>query len=331
MSALTINAEKEDAPSTSRARAQITTKLSGSLTARALETRSVRKDQHSPIELLPTELKLLVLSFFEASDVHSLALTGPVFYRFVRLNESRVCRKHYGYPAARNEASAHRTIERHDSTMNFVHHGFSDEMTFMECNKTGFYKNFQFTLKVTERVQRFHEIVRNFAWSLATMAIQKGPIPTVQLIDVGQGPPECVIQVSSKEQYRYMKALYIFELASGILPWIDQPLFEDHNCEVWHYFWKSFQPWEQHQVRCIQAMMQGWVEDLVAAQGGFMTIHPSDDHLAQFVIHQGVMGLEELQRGRLGFAEDVIERFLFTTQFDSPFPPEESSGSKTWI
>ncbi|KAI1086328.1 hypothetical protein F5B19DRAFT_169033 [Rostrohypoxylon terebratum] len=187
----------------------------------------------------------------------------------------------------------------------------------------GFYANLRISLRVAHELTSFHQTVRHFAWTLASVAVKKGPLSTVQLVDVGEEPPNEVLKISESEHDRFIKALYAFEIASIVLPPVESFGESTRGLILWHGFWKNFLPWEQQQVRCVHRMMECWLSDLIAAQGGFKTSEFSLNNLGQFAISKGVAGLVKLQTGQHGLVEQCLEEFFDKAQYNVLVPRHE--------
>ncbi|KAI0889568.1 uncharacterized protein GGS22DRAFT_182911 [Annulohypoxylon maeteangense] len=301
----------------------------------------IRFDCLSPLELLPPEIKLMILNFCDPQSAFNVAFTGPIMYRFVRLNEARigrhiVCRDispdlrclaagrywidKFGYPAARGEAGERRTSGKNIFTETFLIRGLNDDRVFDIINPHSFYGNFQFSLGVARTIISFHDKIRYFASTLAENAVNKGPLPTRPLSNGDPTAPHHVTQVSPGELRRFIKALYIFDVASVVLPYVEFLEPSNPQYAIWHNFWEKFSPWEQQQVRCVQQMLEDWVDHRVAQQGGYTMSLTEGFIQAQFVIDKGVPGLWELRTDNAGRVETQIKDFLDNRIFNT-LPP----------
>ncbi|KAI1205848.1 uncharacterized protein F4807DRAFT_464310 [Annulohypoxylon truncatum] len=294
----------------------------------------------SPFERLPPELKLQIFNYCDPLCVLNAALTGPALYAFVEANESRIARSiicgnispdlrclaaaryradHYGFPVARSESGEPQTFGRQFFTRKFVRDGLRDDKVFEARNEDGFYANFKFTLEIAHKLISFDHTVLCFAYILGRIAMHKGPLSTIPLDNGEPMAPDYVTHLSPGELHRFMKALYIFEVASAVLPFVDVPDVTNQQYAIWHNFWEQFPPWELQQVRCVQRMLQDWVDDLVTRQGGYLTIHPDEAMLGQFVIQKGLVGLRELEirPGWIGAVQNRIAEFSGSLQMNT--------------
>ncbi|KAI1443657.1 hypothetical protein F5Y02DRAFT_428490 [Annulohypoxylon stygium] len=289
------------------------TTLTQSLTAQKLEEIPIRDERPSAFELLPPELKIRVLGFSEPKAVRNIALVGPLLYRFVRINETEIAQhtvlshiprglrslaasryyaEHLGYPLAREESNKIRSRAMVDNIKVFCR-GLSDDNTFdPRYRDVSYFGNLHISLNVADKIVSFHKTAKKFASTLATIALKKAPLSIYQLIDVGQYPLANITNVSPREHERFVKSLYLFDIASIVLPPVESFGQSHFGIILYHIFWNNFVPWEQDQVRCIQVMIQGWLRDLITAQGGYKTIQYSQENLGQFAISKGVAGLK---------------------------------------
>ncbi|KAI1086327.1 hypothetical protein F5B19DRAFT_479653 [Rostrohypoxylon terebratum] len=242
--------------------------------------------QSSLFELLPVELKIKILSFCDPVSVLNVAATGPVFRELVVRNEENISRaivcqninpdlrclaaarhraEYHGFPIARHQSGERRSVGAARLCNLFLYggDGLIDDHVFEGQKKQGLYGNFKFSLKVAYELVSFHRTVQEFASILSESAVHKGPLSTVEFsgIDIPPMAPDWVRQVSPTELSRFEKALYLFDLATVILPYMETFDFDDPDHNTWYAFWVCFPPWEHHQVRCIQQMLQDWVDD----------------------------------------------------------------------
>ncbi|KAI1452530.1 hypothetical protein F4805DRAFT_462682 [Annulohypoxylon moriforme] len=282
----------------------------------------------SPLEKLPPELKALILSYCDPKSVLNIACTGPLLHRYVMLNEARISRSvicrhispdlrclaaarywtaYHGFPVARGLSGEWRTPCAQGLTWNFLDWGLEDDRVFMGSNPDGFYKLFHYTLGIAHKIVSFDETVKFFASTLSGIAIKRGP-RSIKPFDNGDlAVPEYVTQVSPGEFHRFVKALYIFDVATAILPFVESSDVNSEEYAMWHDFWEQFSPWEQQQVRCVHQMLQGWVKTISLLQGSVVAIDFGDDLLAQYVIFNG---LAELLRLKTGFYRSVEHEII---------------------
>lgn len=140
--------------------------------------------------------------------------------------------------------------------------GLSDDNTFdPRYRDVSYFGNLHISLNVADKIVSFHKTAKKFASTLATIALKKAPLSIYQLIDVGQYPLANITNVSPREHERFVKSLYLFDIASIVLPPVESFGQSHFGIILYHIFWNNFVPWEQDQVRCIQVMIQGWLRD----------------------------------------------------------------------
>ncbi|KAI0897123.1 hypothetical protein F4806DRAFT_495633 [Annulohypoxylon nitens] len=304
----------------------------------------------SPFERLPNEIKVMILGLCDAKTVLNVAATGSTLHHFVAVHEVQIARAivcdtirpglrsfaaarhravYYDFPVARSDSGENRSAgQKHFGEVFIRNGGLIGDRIFEGRKKDGLYGNFKFSLQVAHQLVSFHETVEFFARTLSNDAVRKGPLLTVELAGLGVEPiaPSWVTQVSPMELQRFEKALYLFEVSSAVLPFVQEFNSDNHEYQMWYDFWICFLPWEHQQVRCVQKMLQDWVNDCVQLQGGFVT-DPSNSQIAQFVIQKGLAQLRQLgQSNERDLVQDELTKYLEQVHRSS-LPPR----TETWL
>ncbi|KAI2471275.1 hypothetical protein F4781DRAFT_440703 [Annulohypoxylon bovei var. microspora] len=294
-------------------------------------SNGIKRDRVSPIELLPPEIKVDIFSLCDIKTIYNVALTGPMLHRFVRGNEERLSRnilcreispglrclaaacykvEYNGFPVIRGKEYG---SEQTNLTRIFLSSGLLDDQVFEARNSDGFYSSFPCTLEKAHKVLSFHSTVCYFATTLAGQAVKKGRSPIKPFTNEIPSAPPYVTQVSSRELHRFIKALYIFDLASVILPCGEAA---GDMRDLWDNFWDHFSPWEQQQVRCVQRMLQDWINDRVILQRGARFKHRGERILGQFVIHKGLARLRACET-EISTTQDPVTEFANALFFNT--------------
>lgn len=228
----------------------------------------------SRLEKLANEIKYVIADFCGPNDVKNLALTGPVMYTVIKPRETEMSTKHVTntigidlLPLAVARHRAQRTgwrisgYNQGPDKMDRDINRFIDEYLRPGLvPRSAITYTFNFT--AAQDILEFHNAAVYYARTLAEKAVRCGPRAIRK--DSGrysalQGSrrmevPDYVLNISPTEVKRFEEAMYIFETACALFP--DEVSASLPMRSVMVRFFRSFAPWVNQQVRCIQSMLE---------------------------------------------------------------------------
>ncbi|KAI1390572.1 uncharacterized protein F4822DRAFT_441916 [Hypoxylon trugodes] len=272
-------------------------------------TKRGDENRRSRLENLANELLTAIIGWSDAADTINLALTGPVMYRKIKYNElylsTKIAINRIGLDLLLFASSLVATDSwrfwDYDADYPEIQSSFS---TFFSKSITAGLssKKRPFPLRATKKLLSFHETICYYASTFAASAIRKGYYHAETGESV-RSEPDFLFQVSSEEEHRFIKALYIWQLGCNLFPRrIKAPGFLDFQAMMFNMvqegFWTTFAPWEHQQVRCVQEMMYEHLRDVVFRESGRTS---SDANIGkvpkgfvyQYMIEEGLQGIRK--------------------------------------
>ncbi|KAI0020638.1 hypothetical protein F4780DRAFT_357328 [Xylariomycetidae sp. FL0641] len=286
-----------------------------SLIQRALARTS--GEEATPLERMPPEIKLLIIQNVDDSrSVMNLALTGPHFCELVTQHEESIVTKILAaiepslVPLAKlrlEAATADWAVARRNTCRSLTNNEYSDQLNdfigeiyeriHLQKHSVG-----PMTLPFAANLVSFHLTVSEFADELSSKALSRLP-------DRRPGVLASASVASTGELTRFKKALYIFQLVSLLLLDVEDIIVRYVSSNrrsmqinpLWETFWRSFEPWESQQVRCVQHILvecafgAGWIEKYMMGQSPTHLLVEYKHHA--FVLHKGLSELQALRSG----------------------------------
>ncbi|CAJ2510486.1 Uu.00g132950.m01.CDS01 [Anthostomella pinea] len=263
-------------------------------------------DRRSGLELLPNELKLLVINHLGHTDVVvRLALTGPTFFELVVSNQEGIVRglintaigpellpiavAHHHVAAATAKLTRNEKGEPVTATEGVVSH--LDALVRHCITPGGMVTNaasFEPTFKSAGQLLRTQAAVSLYANCLSERALTKEPRTTRHW---SSRAPKKLSSPSVQEIHRFSKALYILQLVCHMFPIDTYRSWDSPVQGVFGHFWVQFAPRELQQVRCLQTFLVGHVEDVVNDDENEHMYYIDTETLTKFVINRGLVDL----------------------------------------
>lgn len=236
-------------------------------------------DRCTALENLPNEIKDIILKPCDLKTFINLALTGPVFYEYVKEDENRIATKFVNKsiitklrPLAIVRCLAQRMCqgrilhrsEAKEAMDTAKVNSFVDGVLVPQLEK---FDPTRVALSITMAVQiiSLRNDIDYYALELSKPTRRRGPRPVLRYHE----PPSYHVFRTYRETVRFSRALYILQLSCDLFPRdVSRPqLYEEPSrlggaCAK---FWGVFAPWEQLQVKCVQEMMHAHMQEMMHA------------------------------------------------------------------
>lgn len=135
--------------------------------------------------------------------------------------------------------------------------GFTEKFLNHDAWRSTCQGDLQLTLNEADELLSFHSAACYYSSKLAKIALS-------HFVDAGQwgsfaSYPVYATRVSDREDRRFVRALYIWQLACYVFPgkaplrWSANPQYNLYK--AYKGFWTVFPPWVSQQVRCIHKML----------------------------------------------------------------------------
>ncbi|OTA79122.1 hypothetical protein M434DRAFT_38376 [Hypoxylon sp. CO27-5] len=278
------------------------------------------EDTSAPLEALPSEIKNKILRELpDARSVLNVALTGPIFYNHIfydddgsneRKISSAIVVANVGITLlpmaiARYEASLiswKRVCPSNTEAPIPVTTSWLCEQVveFVDEHLTGHHITqlpvALSSLSIADNIISCHKAIQHFTEYLSTRTA--GYMP-----DHCRPSSDCMreaIVPNDRENTRFSKALYIFQLASELF------VINKYHSVVWdareatnialEAFWRKFAPWENQQVRSVQTLLIGYALREIPHATLFIPNFSWNKIWELVVLSQGVIGLHNTYR-----------------------------------
>lgn len=220
------------------------------------------------MEVLPTELKVIVASYIEDhTTLINFALSNRTHYEIVKQDEAKLSRNLCYQKFGQDLPLALAVLESRKLLKPRAHYGqpqplsdatVEDIIKFVDDHLTNqsFAANTQFGLSTCVKLSSFDSMVDTYSTTIARLALENTP-----------GDSESSMSITSTEAARFRKSLYLAELLGNLFS-------RDHISQstaaapreaayrpAWQHLLTRFAPWELQQVRCAKDLLARHVED----------------------------------------------------------------------
>ncbi|KAI0380424.1 hypothetical protein F5Y04DRAFT_281808 [Hypomontagnella monticulosa] len=282
---------------------------------RAAQAR-IADSQHTCLEKLPNEVKCFIVGHCDPKTVINLALTCPMMYHSIKENEAYIA-YNMAVPVigmdllllAMARLHAYKSRDKHGSdiyTMTEISQSiiaFTERFFGRAASEPTCLSGLRLTLNDANELLSFHSVARYYALKIARIALQNS-------LDAAEWTffttyPRYAIRVSDKEYQRFVKALYIWQLACDIFPgktpfrWTSNP---QHKLYWAHEkFWAAFPPWVCQQVRCTHTLLCEYINAVIDPKWQMqrstfsLAYIPPDSMLGRFVAQKGLITMREYE------------------------------------
>ncbi|OTA97432.1 hypothetical protein M434DRAFT_384461 [Hypoxylon sp. CO27-5] len=285
-------------------------------TTEAVQAAMFEADRYSRsrLELLPWELKRAVAAECDVETVVNLALTGPVFYNFIKNDEASIAKKIVKDTVGTELIHIATALNWTESTFwkkNIVDGTEQARAAQITVLTNMFFKPnhsadlwFNYTLGDALRMLSFYSVATSYASALS-MIKSRPPRPRILAshYDLSQMPAGKIIPVPEQERTRFMKVLYLMQIGCNLHDEIfDDP--DEENPSVLYRavreFWAQFASSEQRKVRVAEVLLENYLYGLIISESRGLQItslwDAHQDIVLQFVVSHGLREIASLEK-----------------------------------
>lgn len=215
------------------------------------------------IETMPLELKQLMLRGFNVDSLRSAVQASPELRRAFFAYEGRIC--HAILKNEFGEAILPIAIALYHAEMAASASHFQptedDEYTTKVISFCSYYLAGKvygkvdpdsLTLQMTIHIGQFNKVaknVTNFVEAEMCRTNRKYALDSWDRTILPKGPPS---QLNANERQRLLRTIYVYELASKVVPHRVLRSDGSESMEAWRCFWSSFAPWEMNGIEALE-------------------------------------------------------------------------------
>ncbi|OTA98690.1 hypothetical protein M426DRAFT_17150 [Hypoxylon sp. CI-4A] len=256
------------------------------------------------LDSLPDELKYIIINFAGMKATLNLAKASPEFHKFIMSDEAYIASNAIHHtiepellPLALLRENIHSDpIQWKPSDDEESLKGVGEDIMTITSRWLGLKatrpleQKPRFTLRQAKELEEFHETVSYYATTLSKKASHCIHRNFQLAHENGESVPESIKCVSEKEKHRFMKSLYIWQIASLLFPHnLDLPFKDPTQSPLYwaqEHFWLNFAPGINYFIVSVNESVQLY---------GHNSFTVEDEIINKFMVAKGLKSMHDFE------------------------------------